>query len=195
MQLPVLVFIAYITAHYTVTAERKEQEGYEQKYVENLKESVRNEARNNARNIRKWIPTLVDVTKNLQDFVNNKGHERPGFDPGYGSLMVTASQQLTESSMAARHMLPCLHSALAAMHYRLNEGNNIKREADTALVEYTATLPGPLPDAYIAAARLHARIEQLLYVYKQIPEPLMHMALVARVCHQMLRLGLGRGNG
>ena len=26
-------------------------------------------------------------------------------------------------------------------------------------------------------------------------EPLMHMALVARVCHQMLRLGLGRGNG
>ena len=26
-------------------------------------------------------------------------------------------------------------------------------------------------------------------------EPLMHMAPVARVCHQMLRLGLGRGNG
>ena len=26
-------------------------------------------------------------------------------------------------------------------------------------------------------------------------EPLMHMAPVARVCHQMLRLRLGRGNG
>ena len=26
-------------------------------------------------------------------------------------------------------------------------------------------------------------------------QPLMHMAPVARVCHQMLRLGLGRGNG
>ena len=30
---------------------------------------------------------------------------------------------------------------------------------------------------------------------KVTAEPLMHMAPVARVCHQMLRLGLGRGNG
>ena len=28
-----------------------------------------------------------------------------------------------------------------------------------------------------------------------LAKPLMHMAPVARVCHQMLRLGLGRGNG
>ena len=30
---------------------------------------------------------------------------------------------------------------------------------------------------------------------REWPEPLMHMAPVARVCHQMLRLRLGRGNG
>ena len=29
----------------------------------------------------------------------------------------------------------------------------------------------------------------------EFAEPLMHMAPVARVCHQMLRLRLGRGNG
>ena len=32
-------------------------------------------------------------------------------------------------------------------------------------------------------------------VTKKSGEPLMHMAPVARVCHQMLRLRLGRGNG
>ena len=30
---------------------------------------------------------------------------------------------------------------------------------------------------------------------RELREPLMHMAPVARVCHQMLRLRLGRGNG
>ena len=30
---------------------------------------------------------------------------------------------------------------------------------------------------------------------REYQKPLMHMAPVARVCHQMLRLGLGRGNG
>ena len=37
-------------------------------------------------------------------------------------------------------------------------------------------------------------IETLLAWVKS-GEPLMHMAPVARVCHQMLRLRLGRGNG
>ena len=43
---------------------------------------------------------------------------------------------------------------------------------DAALVEYTATFPGPITDAYTAAARLHARIEQLLSVYKGMPDTL-----------------------
>ena len=38
--------------------------------------------------------------------------------------------------------------------------------------------------------------EKLGHEVKLVPPiPLMHMAPVARVCHQMLRLRLGRGNG
>ena len=191
IQLPVLLFIAYMTAHHTVTIERKEQENYEQEYVENLKESLRYEVRINARNIRKCIPHLVVVTNILQDFVNNENHDRPGANPGYGSLMVTASQALIESPVAARHILPCLHNTLAAMHYRLREGNDIKREVDTALVEYTGTFPRPLSDAYVAAARLHARIEQLLYVYKKLPYYLDGLGQVidAHRCDEEIEIG------
>ena len=163
-------FVAYITVHYTVSAERDEQQIYERKYAEILKESVRNEARTNANSIRKWVPKLIEIAQNLQIFVNNKEQDRPGADPGYGSLLVSALQQLSESPVAARHLLPCLHTAMSAMLYRLVEGNDIKREVDTALVDYTATFPGSLPDAYTAAARLHARIEQLLLIYKQMPD-------------------------
>ena len=35
----------------------------------------------------------------------------------------------------------------------------------------------------------------LQLINRELDEPLMHMAPVARVCHQMLRLRLGRGNG
>ena len=171
-QLPVIFLTAYLTAHYMVTKEGKEQKKQEQKYVENLKEAVRNEAGQNARSIRRWVPKLTHVAKSLQDFVNDKGHVPPGVDPGHGSLTVVALQVPIESPVAARHMLPCLHTTLAAIHYRLREGNMVKREVDAALVEYTATFPGPLPEAYIAAARLHARIEQLLEIYKKMPDGL-----------------------
>ena len=37
--------------------------------------------------------------------------------------------------------------------------------------------------------------QKLRSMEAELKEPLMHMAPVARVCHQMLRLRLGRGNG
>ena len=49
-------------------------------------------------------------------------------------------------------------------------------------------------EATIAAVMGHYnRIARELAEHPE--EPLMHMAPVARVCHQMLRLRLGRGNG
>ena len=48
----------------------------------------------------------------------------------------------------------------------------------------------------------HSKQNEMIYILQGNPtlvtefgEPLMHMAPVARVCHQMLRLRLGRGNG
>ena len=38
-------------------------------------------------------------------------------------------------------------------------------------------------------------LDLFLELNEEYKEPLMHMAPVARVCHQMLRLRLGRGNG
>ena len=71
--------------------------------------------------------------------------------------------------MPQRHLLPCQHTALATAHYRLSEANAVKKEVDTALVAYTVAAAEPLPYAYSAAARLHARIEQLLEIYKVFP--------------------------
>ena len=44
----------------------------------------------------------------------------------------------------------------------------------------------------------HVNVGEQVTFSKTVGEsdiPLMHMAPVARVCHQMLRLRLGRGNG
>lgn len=172
LQLPILLLVAYTTANYTVSTERKEQEKYEQAYVKKLKESLRSQTRSNARNIRKWIPKLVIVAQNLQNFVNNKSDDRPGANPGYGSLMVTAYQGLIDNPKASRYILPCLYTALTAMRDRLGEANYVKREVDAALVQYTGTFPRPLSEAYAAAARLHARIEQLLSIYAKMPSQL-----------------------
>ena len=47
----------------------------------------------------------------------------------------------------------------------------------------------------VALLRFFAKMSEQLGVIKYMREPLMHMAPVAGVCHQMLRLRLGRGNG
>ena len=137
-----------------------------------MQEAVRNEAELNAKNIRKWVPRLVRIAKDLERFVNDKGPSPPGVNPGHAGLTEAAFQALVESPVAARHMLPCVHTALATVRYRLGEGNAVKRRVDAELVEYTAAFPGLLPEAYTAAARLHARIEQLLEIYKELPDAL-----------------------
>ena len=106
------------------------------------------------------------MTRELEEFIHNKEQKRPSFDPGYGKLQATTLEQLINSPAAAQYLLPCLHNGLASMLHRIIEANNIKVQVDSALVEYTATYPGSLSDSYIAAARLHGRIEQLLYIYK-----------------------------
>ena len=186
VQWPILIFIAYITVHYTVDAERKDREQYEKQYVENLKGSVRIEASINAENIRKWIPELIGIIGILEDFVENRNPKSPAIDVDYGSLVLAAHELLTENLATARHIQPCLHTSLTAMHHRIREGNNVKRAVDDALVEYTAASVGPLPDAYVAAARLHARIEQLLHVYKMIP------GYLARLLHRMDKPNCGK---
>ena len=45
---------------------------------------------------------------------------------------------------------------------------------------------------YVESVASQARNRNIHVFYDK---PLMHMAPVARVCHQMLRLRLGRGNG
>ena len=137
-----------------------------------MQKAVNNEAELNAKSIRSWIPRLLPIAKDLEAFVNDKGPSPPGVNPGHAGLTEAAFEALLESPMAALYMSPCLVTALATAHYRLGEGNAVKRAVDTALVEYTATLPGPLPETYTAAARLHARIEQLLEIYKQLPDAL-----------------------
>ena len=172
IQLPVVLLAAYLTAHFTVREASREQEAQEQEYVEHLQEAVSNEAELNARSIRRWIPELVSVAKELETFINDKGPSRPGVNPGHAGLTEAAFEALLESPMAARYMSPCLVTALATVHYRLSEGNAVKRTVDAALAEYTATFPEGLPEAYTAAARLHARIEQLLEIYKVLPDAL-----------------------
>ena len=73
---------------------------------------------------------------------------------------------------------------------RLSEGNAVKRDVDAAVAEYTATLPGSLPEAYTAAARLHARIEQLVEIYSPMPRLLRILALLVDVqdCSQEIAL-------
>ena len=46
-----------------------------------------------------------------------------------------------------------------------------------------------------STAKRWPRIHDTIFCVAKSQEPLMHMAPVARVCHQMLRLRLGRGNG
>ena len=140
--------------------------------MERLQEAVQHEARLNATSIRRWIPSLVGIAEDLQAFVNDKGPAPPAVNPGHAGLTATALQLIVENPVAARHMLPCLHTLFATVRYRLDEGNAVKTHVDSALAEYTASLPGPLPEAYIAAARLHARIEQLLMIYKDLPASL-----------------------
>ena len=80
IQLPVVLLTAYLTAHFTVRKAATEQEELEQEYVENLQEAVRNEAELNARSIRRWIPKLLPIAKDLEDFVNDKGLSPPVFE-------------------------------------------------------------------------------------------------------------------
>ena len=169
LQLVLIVATAYLTAHFMVRETRLEQERQELAYVEQLKEAVRGEACLNARSIRRWIPKLVNIARDLQTFVNDKGASPPRVNPGHGGMTEVAFRVFAESALATRYIVPSSHTALATMHYRLREGNMIKRAVDTALADYTATFPGPLPEAHAAAARLHARIEQLLEVYTALP--------------------------
>lgn len=168
VQLPVVVLTAIVTVQFANRA----QEDREREYVERLETAVRSEAELNARKIREWVPGLLRIAEDLERFVNDKGATRPSVEPGYGGLTNAAFEALVESPVAARHILPCVHTALATARYRLSEGNSVKRELDVALVEYTATFPGALAEGHSSAARLHARIEQLVMIYKDLPDAL-----------------------
>ena len=84
-------------------------------------------------------------------------------------LTETAFSEAVENPIATRYLPRCVLSALEGARGRLSEGNAVKRYVDAALAEYTATFPGPLTDAYIVAARLHAFIEQLVEIYSRMP--------------------------
>ena len=179
--MPVSVFTAYCTTRFNAAAETARaqeaqavQVAQEQKYIEDLKEAIRAEANQNAGNIERWLPGLVTIAKGLESFVNDRGSNRPGVNPGYGMLTETAFSEAVENPIATRYLPRCVLSALEGARGRLSEGNAVKRYVDAALAEYTATFPGPLTDAYIAAARLHAFIEQLVEIYSRMPS-LLHL--------------------
>lgn len=183
-QLFLPAIVAFFAALFALWLDSREQEKQERVYVEQLREAVVHEARLNATSIRRWIPSLVGIAKDLEAFIKDKGSAPPSVNPGHAGLTAAALQLLVESPIAARHVLPCLHTVFATVRYRLDEGNAVKTHVDTALADYTATFPGLLSESHEAAARLHARIEQLLMIYKDLPASLEQLieADDARLC-------------
>lgn len=148
--------------------EIQEHERIDQEYVENLTASILSATKINNGKLREWTPKLIGIARELEDFINNKEQKRPDVEPGYGALQTTALEQLINNPMVARYLLPCVNNALASILHRMNAANDIKVEVDNALIDYTATYPGSLSDSYLAATRLHGRIEQLLEIYGKL---------------------------
>ena len=151
----------------TVTQERE--------YVLGLKGAIQEEAKLNARSVRRFTDGLRAIGHKLTEAIESDSSSWPNIRPGYAGLTTTALAHLLESEAAVRQVSPCLRTVLATLHERLAEANATKREVDTELVEYKASVSS-LADILRAARRLRARIEELLAIYSQLPSGLDQIA-------------------
>ena len=166
------VVLAYFAAEFAIEQEKRAQYETEAQFVNQLTLAARFEAEENANDIRRWRRSLLNVVQPISDFVMERKSSRPDINPGYARLRTSALGALVQSSIAIRHMRPCVISTLAQVHSRLNEANRVQTTIDAALVEYTATYRQSLRESHSAAARLHAHIEQLLKIYEGLPDRL-----------------------
>ena len=193
----VAIAIAITSSIATVVVSDRFKDMREREYTADIIRSIKIEALQNARRIRSDLPELARVASDLEKFVVTKGTSLPGVEPGYGTLTTGSLQSSVSDPTVTRHLLPCARTLLFVFRDRLDQAARARTEAHTALVDYTGTAPGPISDSHVAAARLHARIEQLIVAYTDLPdglEILVNQALDVQSCDELIEVPSSWGN-
>ena len=165
-----VALVSFAVAYVTVALQTSAKEEREALYVAGLVEALKHETTSNANLIRLWWQGMQDVAKDLENFVNQKGSQRPLIRPRFSGINNYALDALVRSEAAPHYVDPCVLSMFALLQQQVSAAIRAREAVDVALSEYTVTFAMPIEESYIAAARLQTNIERLLEIYEPLKE-------------------------